>query len=158
MNKAMSFLKPSSVVSLSLEDSAGHPLQLSYVWQPSDAGRSASRRPRQTNDCTVRALATVMGSSYDEAYEELKRAGRKCRSGFRLSDWLGAQAWATKIAFPAVKGQKRMNPSSFVKTFPAGRYIVKVSHHVFACIDGIVHDETVVSPDRCIYTAWKVTR
>lgn len=48
-----------------------------------DAGRSASRRPRQKNDCTVRALALARGLTYDEAYDTLKAAGRGLRRAIR---------------------------------------------------------------------------
>lgn len=38
-------------------------------WVKSDAGRSESRRPRQKNDCTVRALALALELRYDDAYD-----------------------------------------------------------------------------------------
>lgn len=159
MNKAkMLNNRPAVTVSTSLVDFDRQPHLLRYVWQPTDAGRSASKRPRQTRDCTVRALATARGLSYDEAFDILKEAGRKGRTGFRMSEWLNQQPWAEKISFPAKKGQRRMNPSTFTAQFPSGHYIVKVARHVIAISDGVLHDDTEVPPDRCIYTAWKITR
>jgi len=121
-----------------------------------DAGRSASRRPRQKNDCTVRALALARGLTYDEAYDTLKAAGRGCGERFDLGRWLDGQAWVTKIPFPAVKGQPRMNPVEFRRRYPAGTFIVRVAKHVFVVRSGEVIDDTPVRGDRCIYTAWKV--
>lgn len=130
--------------------------RLEYPWVWSDGGRSQSKRPRQKDDCTVRALAIACAMPYDEAYDILAQAGRKCSRGFPFAEWINCQPWATKIAFPAVKGQRRMNPSSFVSVYPSGTYICKVAKHVFAVIDGVLYDTSENPPDRCIYTAWAV--
>lgn len=129
---------------------------LSYPWIKTDAGRAASHRPRQKNDCTVRVLAIARDLSYDDAYGILAAAGRKCRQGFRLSNWLALQPWARKIPFPAVKGRSRMNPATFTTQFPAGIYICKVAKHVFVVRNGIVFDDFENIPNRCIYTAWAI--
>lgn len=127
-------------------------------WIRSDAGRAESRRPRQKNDCTVRALALSRGMPYDEAYDRLKLAGRGCGERFDLGRWLDDQDWATKIPFPAVKGQPRMNPVEFCRLYPVGTFVLRVSKHVFTVIDGVVIDDMPVRGDRCVYTAWKINR
>ncbi len=123
-----------------------------------DAGRSASRRPRQKNDCTVRALALSRGLPYDDAYDLLKEAGRGCGERFDLGRWLDGQVWATKISFPAIKGEPRMNPVEFRRRYPVGTYVCRVAKHVFTVIDGVVMDDKPVRGDRCIYTAWQINR
>jgi len=130
---------------------------LEYQLQRTDAGRASSKRPRQSNDCTVRAVATARGMEYDVAYDLLAAEGRKCERGFHLEKWLNVQPWARKMPFPAVKGQRRMNPHTFCKTYTTGRYICRVAKHVFAVIDGVVYDTFADRPDRCIYTAWEIT-
>lgn len=127
-------------------------------WVKSDAGRSESRRPRQKNDCTVRALALALELRYDDAYDWLKSAGRACGERFDLGRWLDGQDWATKIPFPAVKGQPRMNPVEFCRLYPVGTFVCRVAKHVFTVIDGVVIDDTPVRADRCVYTAWKIDR
>ena len=127
-----------------------------YPWQSTDAGRSTSNRPRQKNDCTVRALALTRGLSYDTAYDVLANAGRQCSKGFHIGDWLDLQPWATKLSFPAVKGQSRMNPVAFASQFPAGRYICRTAKHVYAVIDGVSLDIYRSRPNRCIYTAGRI--
>lgn len=144
-------------VSLSGKDFAGNAYGLSYPWLASDAGRSASKRPKQKNDCTVRALAAVRSLPYDEAYDILAEAGRKCSRGFLFSKWINDQPWATRIAFPAVKGQRRMNPAAFTERFRTGRYICQVAKHVFAVIEGVVYDDFENRPDRCIYACWQIS-
>lgn len=136
----------------------GKPYGLRYPWIHTDGGRSGSRRPRQKQDCTVRAIAIALVVPYDVAYDMIKDAGRKASRRFRLSDWLDTREWAARIPFPAIKGERRMNPAVFVERFPTGTFICKVARHVFAVIDGVVFDEFENRPDRCIYTAWRISR
>ena len=127
---------------------------------PTDGGRAASKRPRQRNDCTVRALALACGVTYDSAYDELAEAGRRCGRGFEFGTWAGTAHFAGRtfrwIGFPAVKGQQRMNPAGFADQHPRGRYILKTAKHVLACVDGMLHDTAAPDPGRCVYGAWAV--
>jgi hypothetical protein len=131
---------------------------MSYQFVYSDAGRSDSRRPKQKNDCTVRALSLALGMQYDEAYDLLAEAGRRCSSKFDFSAWIERQSFAKKIAFPAVKGQPRMNPVEFARQFPKGLFIVKVSKHILLFRDGVAFDDYKVGDGRCIYTAWEINQ
>jgi hypothetical protein len=50
-----------------------------------DGDRQRSKRPRQRNDCTVRAIAIACALSYDSAYDLLLKADvRKCSRGIRV--------------------------------------------------------------------------
>ena len=58
------------------------------VWfECTDAGRALSKRPHSKNDCTVRALATVTGLSFDAAYNLLSLEGRESHRGFNFRKW-----------------------------------------------------------------------
>lgn len=127
-----------------------------YAYVETDAGREHSKRPRQKDDCTVRAIAIALTLPYDTAYDMLADAGRKCSKRFHLDEWLKEQTFAHRIAFPAVKGERRMNPAKFCVTYPRGRFICKVAKHVFAVVDGVVNDTHRNRPDRCIYVAWEI--
>lgn len=127
-----------------------------YPWVRTDAGRSTSSRSKQKNDCTVRAIALTRELPYDTAYDMLAQAGRPCSKGFHIGEWLEKQPGVTKLSFPAVKGQSRMNPQTFAKQFPHGRYICRTAKHVYAVIDGVAHDIHRSRPNRCIYTAWRI--
>lgn len=129
-------------------------------FQVSDAGRAQSRRPRQANDCTVRALALACGMPYDEAYAILAAAGRSSGGRFQFSRWLKSAgcpgfsfAWQ---GFPAVRGQRRMNPYAFAGSHPEGRFILKTAHHVLPCIRGVLMDTHAPASGRCVYGAWRV--
>jgi len=132
------------------------PASFTFPFTRSDAGRSLSKRPKQKNDCTVRALATARAMDYDLAYDILAEAGRKCAKGFHIGQWLEKQPGVKKIAFPAKKGQSRMNPLTFAKQFPTGRYICRTAKHVYCVIDGAVFDTVKPRHNRCIYTAWEI--
>lgn len=136
-------------------DSSVH--QLEYDWICTDGGRASSNRSKQKNDCTVRALAIARNLPYDEAYDVLKDAGRKSSRGFDFVKWIETQPWATKIAFPAVKGQRRMTPAQFCRDFPKGTFILRVTKHVFVVKDGVIHDAFENRPDRCVYACWSVS-
>jgi hypothetical protein len=135
---------------------------MTFPFQFDDGGRSKSKRPKQKNDCTVRALALATKTPYDEVYEMLAKHGRKCSTGIFFWDWLksiGNVALDHKferISFPAVKGLRRMNPVDFCDEHPRGTYICKSAGHAFAVIDGVVHDDHQTYDERCIYSAWWV--
>jgi hypothetical protein len=122
-----------------------------------DAGRSSSRRPRQKQDCTVRALASARGLPYDEAYDLLAANGRQPGRGFRMETMLSKMPWAAKLSFPAKRGEARMCLSRFSESYTDGVYIVKMAKHVAAVINGTVYDEFENRPTRCVYTAWRIT-
>lgn len=132
----------------------------SYPFVYSDAGRTESKRPKQKNDCTVRAVALALEVPYDRAYDMLKSAGRKSHQGFHFNEWAQEEVVNDKRLkwrpFQAVKGQKRMNPVRFSQEFPTGRWIVRTAGHVFAFIDGVGYDDTKEPDGRCIYGAWEV--
>lgn len=134
-------------------------------FQISDAGRSLSKRPKQKNDCTVRALSLVLDLSYDNVYEFLASEGRSCSKRFKLKEFLANEQVLSKIqsltnfhvqwrAFQAVKGKPRMNPPQFTLDFPQGKYILKTAGHVFAVIDGTVFDTVLPRSNRCVYGCW----
>jgi hypothetical protein len=128
-----------------------------------DAGRTQSKRSRQKNDCTVRALAVVTAKPYDGIYDLLAEAGRKCSRGFNFVDWLGKTGsifgyryqWK---AFQAVKGQRRMNPYSFLTLHPHGRFILRTAKHVFAVVNGVIRDTHKPLQDRCVYGCWEFVK
>lgn len=131
-------------------------------WDRHDAGRSESRRPRQSNDCTVRALATATGADYDDAYDALMRCGRKAARGFNFRNWAKDAEFNgfrfVWCAFPAVKGMWRVNPVTFALTCPEGRFILRTAKHVLACVDGRISDTSRGAEAACVYGAWTAVK
>lgn len=124
-----------------------------------DAGRAESRRPKQRNDCTVRALASVMAWPYDQAYDLVASAGRKSGKPFRLTKTYLPQKTLPFTAichvFHAKAGESRMTLGRFCAEHPDGRFIVKVAKHVVAVINGIAYDDEALDENRCVYRAWE---
>lgn len=131
-----------------------------------DGGRSTSKRPKQKQDCTVRALALATGVSYDVAYDFLMSWGRVSSQKFKMVDFL-REAERSDITildhhlvrhvFLAVKGKKRMSVGEFPKGHPTGKYIICQAKHVSAVLSGVVCDEEW-NPERCVYTAYEFVR
>lgn len=131
-----------------------------------DAGRSGSRRPKQTNDCSVRALALAAGITYDEAYDFLAAKGRQSGRGFNLRRTLNAHAMThepllghriIKHSFPAVSGFPRMKVGTFCMEYTNGRFITNQAKHMAAVIDGYLHDEEW-NCFRCVYNAFEFVK
>ncbi len=111
---------PPRQVVMSLVDFDRRAHRLAYPWVCTDGGRASSSRPRQRNDCTVRALAIAGGLSYDDAYDLLKEAGRKCSRGFQFSAWLNRQGWAAQDQLPCRQRAAAHEPRNFRPSVPQG--------------------------------------
>ena len=135
----------------------------SYKWHLNDGGRAASKRPKQRNDCAVRALAIACRHSYDYVYDICAANGRKSGQGFNLKRMIDEHSGVilglrlTWISFPAQRGIERMNVLTFCRMFEVGRFIVRVSGHYFAVVDGIAQDDGVTYDRRCVYGVWQVS-
>lgn len=136
---------------------------MSFRFVHSDAGRSTSKRPKAKNDCTVRAIALAANLPYDVAYDLISAAGRKSGARIDFRTFLKANPVINGFRFvwesyPAVKGQRRMNPVRFSREKNDGIYICKTGHHVYVAKYGVVYDDHQTYDERCIYGAWKVVR
>lgn len=138
-----------------------------YPFKQADGGRTEANK-KYWGDCGVIALALTCGIPYDAAAEALAEDGGLVgRDGCWISHFVHALAWQEKDfygigfkwqSFQAVKGEVRMRAGEFCKRFPSGHFILKVSRHVIACIDGVLMGEYPIAPDRCIYGAWEVRK
>jgi hypothetical protein len=88
----------------------------------------------ERRDCTVRATSTVMGLPYGDVYKRIAAIGRKKNKG---------------IPYPRVAREfdLKMRPelschhlSTILPDMQKGRFVVRVSRHVFAVVDGVVID------------------
>lgn len=126
------------------------------IYRLHDAGRSASKRPKQRRDCVVRAISLALGMAYDDTYEALAEASRTSGRSTAKDVW---QPWltarATRHSFPAVAGQKRMSLAEFCSTHPRGRWVAQCAGHVVAVVDGIPHDDSEPRSTACVYAAWE---
>jgi hypothetical protein len=132
-----------------------------YMFIYSDAGRSLSKRPNQTNDCTVRAFALAFQIPYDQAYDYLKEQGRVCSKGFHLQKLLAKEPTiyglnVKKIKIPFTAGSPRIKVDDFVKMYPKGTYIIRIAKHVACVKDGVVYDMSLGYGQKMVYVAFSV--
>ena len=116
-------------------------------------------KTKETNDCTVRALANTRGIPYDTAHETMKSAGRKPKRGMAIRDCskvyhdqggevvyvnerkpVTATYARTVLKAPEAVIKSQMTFGTFVKLHPKGRYAVVITGHATSIIDGVVHD------------------
>jgi hypothetical protein len=105
---------------------------------------------REKLDCTVHAIAIAAQMPYSAAHRELELAGRKPRKGFSTAKFIEFKQ--NRIANYAVLNVPlfaiRPTWDNVKHLTREGRYLVRVTGHVFAVIDGVIHDG-VPSGGRC---------
>jgi hypothetical protein len=124
-----------------------------------DAGKGL--RPSWSGgDCQVRALSVATGLKYGAAWDLLYRLQGKHRTpGFDLIGYLDHDpdelGVVRRISLPPVRGSPRTTVEGFCASYPAGSFILRLSHHVVAVEDGCYYDKFDCG-DRCVYVAWEV--
>jgi hypothetical protein len=141
-----------------------------------DGGRAATGYKGQTGDCVCRSIAIATGKPYGEVCEALwsgirdhgtsrrdyvaKRINRGGgRNGTTPRNGVCRKVYERYLASLGWKFTPTMQIGSGCKVhlckgeLPGGRLIVKVSRHVTAVIDGVIHDTHDCSRDgtRCVY-------
>ena len=111
---------------------------------------------KKIGDCGVRAIAKATGKSYETIEEELIELLReiKFRNYSTIYTEYNNRRCVHKLSFPAKKGYKRMDAETFARTFPNGRYVLNLAHHMVACVDGKIYDIWDCSK-KCVYSAWQ---
>lgn len=90
------------------------------------------------NDCSVKALAIVCGVSYGEAYEALRKKGRKTNSGVYISQIIFA---ARELGFKLERIRNWKGKTTKTLDLPrTGRFLVGTVDHVLAVQFGLVKD------------------
>lgn len=114
----------------------------------------------EERDCTVRAVALTASISYREAHSILKKAGRKNGHTFKFRTWaengFGPIADRMQRLYEASLYNSRLTVNQFMKKNLKGRYMVRVSRHVFAVIDGVLHDLEVPGGKKRILNIWRL--
>lgn len=133
-----------------------------------DGGREAAGFKGQAGDCVVRALAIANDEDYRVVYDELMLANRAAlpkgsRSTASPRDggtsrkvydaWLARRGWAWTPTMAVGQG---CTVHLRADELPTGRVIVRLSKHLAAVIDGVLHDTYDCSREgtRCVYGYW----
>jgi hypothetical protein len=131
-----------------------------------DGGRAAAGYKGTASDCVCRAIAIATAQPYRQVYEALNDAAQAERPGRRRK---GRRSGARTGVFKATYRRYleglgwHFTPTMHIGSgcrihlradeLPPGRLIVKVSRHVVAVIDGVIHDLDDPSRGgrRCVY-------
>jgi len=129
---------------------------MSFEWEQNDGGRRFSRRPRQKEDCTVRALAIATGTDYDIAYDELRERGRDSHRRFPFS--IITREVVFGHIFVWYEFDWQMTAEEFCEQHPDGTFILQMKGHVMCVKDGVVYDTHKVEDSRPVKGAWRIER
>ena len=111
-----------------------------------------SQRKRAA-DCTVRALMKLLGVTWEEAYDELCKQGRRLKRMTNETECVYAALAGygyVKRSISVEKGSKRPTVQSFAAAHPKGYYLLNVANHVVAVVDGHYYDSWDCG-DKCLY-------
>jgi len=128
-------------------------------FQLTDGGREAAGFRGDAGDCVTRAIAIALELPYREVYDALaerqaaRGKPRSARNGIPrrvYEDYLGERGWRW---FPTMHIGTGCRVHLRADELPEGRIIARLSKHVCAVIDGVVHDTHDPSRDgtRCVY-------
>ena len=115
---------------------------------------NANPLKRKVNDCTVRAIATATGRTWDETYEELSKFAQE--QAIILDDVVYIDSYLDE-RYERLCGykNKKIPVGDFVDQHPIGTYLITMSGHITCCIDGCIYD-TFNPEDRFIWDVYKV--
>ena len=130
-----------------------------------DGGRAAAGYKGTADDCVVRAIAIAAQLPYQEVYDAInemassERRGKRKRSISNARTGVYKQTSKKYLESMGWKFTATMTIGSGCKThlradeLPPGRLIVKVTKHMVAIIDGVIHDLGDCSRNgtRCVY-------
>lgn len=104
-----------------------------------------------TADCTVRAISTAQGKTWDETYRELSRLAQ--REGVLFDDVNFIENYLDE-RYPR-QCYYSMTVGEFMEEYPRGTYLVTMQGHITCIKDGILID-TFDCRDRKMWCCWKV--
>lgn len=90
--------------------------------------------PRERADCSIRAISSATGASYDSVYAAAARLGRRPRARFKTT------ILALRIGMVPVKFKSR-TVGKLLDELSSGRYVILITKHAFGVADGAVYDE-----------------
>ena len=145
--------------------SCGSGWPMNYVYD--DGGRADTGFKCKARDCVARAIAIATGKPYEDVYNGLNDLRDSCRQTKYVrgssagkgvykqvySKYLKSLGW---VWTPTMEIGSGCTVHLKASELPRGTLIVKVSRHVCAVIDGIIHDtyDPSRSGTRCVYGYW----
>lgn len=146
------------------------------MWVFDDGGREAAGFKGKTGDCVTRAIAIAAELPYREVYDELferqrifgetrrtrraraiRERGASPRNGV-FTDVAGPYLLEHGFVWVPTMGiGEGCRVHLVADELPAGRLVTRLSKHLTAVVDGVIHDTYDPSRDgtRCVYGYWR---
>lgn len=135
------------------------------TFQYNDGGREQAGYKGTTGDCVCRAIAIATEQPYQKVYDDLngmaiverigkrKRKKSNARTGVHKQTYKKYLEWLGWEWIPTMKIGSGCKVHLKEDELPKGRIIVRLSKHLCAIIDGVIHDNYDPSRDgtRCVY-------
>ena len=123
--------------------------------QFADGGRSKVKESfRDSNACTVNALANTTGMPYEVAHTICSASGRPKGKGWRVDLILyHAKKYGVKSRL-VIRSQQTLQ--KFIEKHPVGSFYVASSRHAFAVVDGVVLDWKDNGPKTRLTEGYKI--
>lgn len=124
-----------------------------------DGGRSAAGYKGETRDCVARSIAIATQLPYTKVYDELALLNQKSTGKRSARNGIGRSVYdkyLKKLGWhwvPTMKIGHGCKIHLRREELPSGRLIIRVSKHMTAMIDGVIHDTHDCSRNgqRCVY-------
>lgn len=108
----------------------------------------------ETNDCTVISLSIVLDTNYTKVHNALELVGRKKGKGIKLRQSLIQLGRLLDFEFerfiPIQNNGSKYTMKTIGNKYNKGNYLVFVSGHVAAMIDGTIEDWTINREHRVV--------
>lgn len=136
------------------------------IWVFDDGGREAAGFTGTTGDCVTRAIAIATGLPYRQVYNDLFEGERERMARHRAKGSASPRNGIHRHVYeeylvtacdwvwvPTMKIGQGCTVHLRADELPNGRLIARLSKHVCAVIDGVIHDNYDPSRDgtRCVY-------
>ena len=103
----------------------------------------------EDNDCAVRAVAILLGSSYKRAHALLQKFGRRNKKGTNFHNITRPALESQGFKVVAISDRDPLNKAKTIRTVERllkfrrrERFLIRTSGHILAARDGKVHDWT----------------
>ena len=139
------------------------------MWQFDDGGRADAGFKGTAGDCACRAIAIATQHPYHEVYDLLNAYAKGEHKGKKKKSISNARTGVYRSCIdkvmehygwtwvPTMRVGEGCKVHLRAEELPKGRLVVRVSKHVVAVIDGVIHDTYDSTRDgtRCVYGYYK---
>lgn len=127
---------------------------------PTQANPSEKNNKSKKPDCVIRAIATSMGVTWVDVYDELCKIGREMfdvpNSHFVYEEFFKRKGYGTE-SVKIERGKNRLNAEEFARRNKHGRFVLRLANHLTSVVDGKIRD-TWNCGEKCIYKIYVISK